>query len=147
MMLWTGRMLWTFLTTVRWQSIFCCTDGGSQPSFFLRLSKRGLRYLVLRYRRLRRNSRRAEMLSTTSVRSSTSASNRTFFGVVADRPMCLLPASTPRETSWIKVLLVSVSLMVKGVLLTTTALPDFRSNRTFAWFSVGIIGCPVFDNT
>ena len=83
--------------------IFTSTDGASHPLFLLwtRLLKRGFRYRVVRFRRARRNSLRVERFSTTSFLGMTSAANNSSFVVLADRPMVLLPASTPRMTGWV----------------------------------------------
>ena len=82
---------------------FTSSEGASQPLCLLRtrLSKRGLRYRVLRFLRALRNSRRVDCKSTTSFRGFTSAESSSSFVVDADIPMVLLPASTPRMTSWV----------------------------------------------
>ena len=97
-----GKILWTFAIMFKCVSIFCFTDGANQPLFldFTRFLNRGLRYLVFLFLRFLRASRRVERLSTTSFLNSTLASKSTFFSVVAEIPIYLLPASTPREIDW-----------------------------------------------
>ena len=82
---------------------FTSSEGASQPLCLLRtrLSNRGLRYRVLRFLRALRNSRRVDSKSTTSFRGFTSAESSSSFVVDTDIPMVLLPASTPKMTSWV----------------------------------------------
>lgn len=94
----TGRILQTFATTVRCDPIFCRIDGASHPSFRFRLSNLAGRYLVFLLRLLRRSCLLVASSFTISSRNSTSDSYNTFVFVVADIPICLLPASTPNDT-------------------------------------------------
>src|SRR5947209_7031336 len=60
---------------------------------------------VLWLLRARRNWRRVASRSWRSVRGWTSASKSTVVSVVAERPICCVPASTPNETSCLQPLL------------------------------------------
>ena len=93
------RILQIFSTTVRCVPIFCRIEGGNQPFPSLRLLNFAWRYLVFLLRLPRRNSRLGDNKFTISFLSSTSASYNTLIFVVADTPICLLPASIPREIS------------------------------------------------
>ena len=71
----TGRMRQALLIEVMCSWILTSTEGANHPLCLLRtrLSKRGLRYRILRFLRALRNSRRVDIKSTTSFRGFTSA--------------------------------------------------------------------------
>ena len=79
--------------------------------------------------------------------SNQSDSYNTFVFVVADIPICLLPASTPNDTGCTFLSDSYCSCMVNGHFFTTFAIPDFNIRQTFPCRSVGINGCPSFATT
>ena len=142
-----GRILQTFATTVRCDPIFCRIDGASHPSFRFRLSNLAGRYLVFLLRLLRRSCLLVASSFTISSRNSTSDSYNTFAFVVADIPICLLPASTPNDTGCTFLSDSYCSCMVNGHFFMTFAIPDRNIRQTFPCRSVGINGCPSFATT
>ena len=127
-----------------WFCILTSTLGASHPLFLLLtlLSKRGLRYLVLRLRLALRNSLRALRLDVTLLRGSAWPAKSSLCSVVADKPMCLLPASTPNVTGCVFDSVTYKSLIVNGQRFITFAFPVFSNLRTLPYRSVGISGCP-----
>ena len=103
------------------------------------------RYRLLRL--LRRSCLLVASSFTISSRNSTSDSYNTFVFVVADIPICLLPASTPNDTGCTFLSDSYCSCMVNGHFFTTFAIPDFNIRQTFPCRSVGINGCPSFATT
>ena len=147
-----GAISRAFQPGCKFEIMLCLVGGqGAGKSTFFRLLAVRDEWFSDDLRKLDRLLRRSCLLVassfTISSRNSTSDSYNTFVFVVADIPICLLPASTPNDTGCTFLSDSYCSCMVNGHFFTTFAIPDFNIRQTFPCRSVGINGCPSFATT
>ena len=144
----TGNNLWASFTTLKWLLILLSIDGASHPLYFdfTRFWNLCFLYRVFLFLLFRLYCLLVDSLSAMSFRISTSAAYSSFLLVVAETPICLLPASIPRVVSCVYPELPYRSWIVNGSVLLTFAFPCFSSFLALQGLH-GIKGLPCLFST